>query len=70
MNVFLTGWLDDDHRVPIYQVTDTIIAKEGAAIDADLNEEGFGAIESTVIHTAGFASMKQKGLDGSWAAVE
>ena len=68
-NATLTGWLDE-YRVPIYQVTDTIMAKEGEAIDADLAEEGFGAVEGTIIHTAGFASMKQKGLDGSWTSVE
>ena len=46
-NATLTGWLDE-YRVPIYQVTDTIIAKSGSAIDDDLAEEGFGAVEGTI----------------------
>ena len=40
-----------------------------AEIDAALAEAGYAAPEGTVIATAGFETMKMKGLDGAYAEV-
>ena len=47
-------------------VTAATIAKTDAEIDADL-----GAVydSGTLIYTAGYTKIKQKGLDGSWVEV-
>lgn len=47
-------------------VSAATIAKASAEIDADL-----GAVYApgTIIYTAGYTKIKQKGLDGSWAEV-
>ena len=66
-NVSIIGNHSDEK--PIYLVTDTIIGKSGSAIDTDINAEGFGTPEGPIIVTAGLASLKQKGLDGSWTDI-
>lgn len=67
MNVAPIGKADDER--PTYLVTDTIMAKSGSAIDADIEAEGFRCPEGTIIATAGYQTMKQKGLDGSWSNI-
>lgn len=66
-NVSIVGNHSDEK--PIYLVTNTIMGKSGSAIDADINEAGFGTPDGTIIITAGIASAKQKGLDGSWTDI-
>lgn len=47
-------------------VSAATIAKKDAEIDADLGEV-YGP--GTIIYTAGYTKIKQKGLDGSWVEV-
>lgn len=47
-------------------VTDDVIGKTDAEIDAALGAQyNIG----TIIYTAGYAKIKQKGLDGAWVEV-
>lgn len=46
-------------------ISDANIASD-ALIDAVV---GSNAEPGTVVHTAGYGVMKQKGLDGSWTAI-
>lgn len=52
--------------VDAIMVTDDVIGKESAEIDAAL---GAQYNVGTIIYTAGYAKIKQKGLDGAWVEV-
>ena len=54
---------------PLYLVTSAIMSGSDAEIDAALAEAGYAAPKGTVIATAGFETMKMKGLDGAYAEV-
>ena len=51
--------------VPEILVSETTIASSAEQIKAVIGEVPFG----TLIYTAGFGTIKQKGLDGSWVEV-
>lgn len=48
-----------------YLVTDAVIAS-----DSTINAELPGQQPGTIVHTAGYAVMKEKGLDGTWTEIE
>lgn len=49
----------------VFLVTDDVIASDNT-IEAELPNQQPG----TIVHTAGYAVIKEKGLDGTWTAVE
>lgn len=51
--------------VPEILVSETTIASSAEQIKAVIGEVPSG----TIIYTAGYAKIKQKGLDGSWVEV-
>ena len=52
--------------VPEILVSETTIASSAEQIKAVIGEVPSG----TIIYTAGFGTIKQKGLDGSWVEVQ
>ena len=52
--------------VPEILVSETTIASSAEQIKAIIGEVPSG----TIIYTAGFGVIKQKGLDGTWAEVQ
>ena len=52
--------------VPEILVSETTIASSAEQIKAIIGEVPSG----TIIYTAGFGTIKQKGLDGSWTEVQ
>lgn len=68
MNVTYVGNHSDEK--PIYLVTDTIYAKSGSSIDADIEAAGYSCPFGTIIIKNALAGIKMKGLDGTWTEVE
>lgn len=68
MNSAITGL--HSAETPYYLVTDAVMSGSDADIEEALAADGRAAPYGTIIHTAGFASMKMKGLDGTWVSVE
>ena len=53
-------------KVPEILVSETTIASSAEQIKAVIGEVPSG----TIIYTAGFGTIKQKGLDGEWTEVQ
>lgn len=58
-----------DCHNPEYLVADSVIDGTDDEINAALAAENYVAVPGTVIHSAGFAKIKEMDLDGHWTEV-
>lgn len=54
---------------PEFLVSDDVINASDIMIDTALKESGTEPSAGTIIHTAGYGVIKERGLDGHWTEV-